>query len=153
MKDIHSGVLYEAATNSLVSEASGNNTWTKMVLAAQDGVMKGETVSAFKADLKAVEKLIKKEHVLSHMPSNWRSAKSLVLRALVTEGISLFTDNGEVKGKVAVQNDLKTAKDAASTSPEEAARHLICRAVKIYHGLSSPEQLSFLVYLKSVLPC
>ena len=98
----HDSALYEAATNALASEASSENTWTKMVTAS----FPYTTRKDFEKELKAVELLIKKEYGMTSMPTSWRSAKSIVLGAMKHE-ISLSDDNGHIKGKSAIQNALK----------------------------------------------
>jgi hypothetical protein len=105
----HDSALYEAATNALASEASSENTWTKMVTAS----FPYATRKDFEKELKAVELLIKKEYGMTSMPTSWRSAKSIVLGAMKHE-ISLSDDNGHIKGKSAIQEALKDHKVTSS---------------------------------------
>ena len=56
MSTMHDSLLYDAATNSLASDVSSDNCWTKMVTA---GLTVGDA-KFFSKDIKAVEDLIKK---------------------------------------------------------------------------------------------
>ena len=105
MSVLHESLLYDAATNSLASDASSDNCWTKMVTAS----FGNPEYSSFQKELKEIEKLIKSEYKLSSMPSPWRSAKSVVLSAL-KESISLTGVNGEILGKSHIQVLLKHLK-------------------------------------------
>ena len=98
-------MLYEAATNALASDASGENTWTKMVTAS---FVHGSDKTAFYKELRTVEKQIKTEYALKSMPGAWRGAKSIVLAAML-KAIPLADENGLIKGKTAIQNTLKDA--------------------------------------------
>ena len=98
--------LYEAATEALVSESSANSTFEKIVAA---GYTIGNAVD-FKDELIETEVTIKKEFELKTMPGPWRSAKSVVLTALLL-GIKLVDDNGHYLGKTALQLRIKNNKD------------------------------------------
>ena len=108
MSVLHESLLYDAATNSLASDASSDNCWTKMVTAS----FANSEHHAFAKELKEVEKLIKSEYKISSMPSPWRSAKSIVLSAL-KESVSLTGINGEILGKSHIQIKLKHLKTTA----------------------------------------
>ena len=95
-------LLYEAATNSLASDASSNNCWTKMV----ERSLAYSSWKDFKDEAKAIEDQIKSEYDLTSMPSSWRSAKSVVMSAL-RNSIALFDENGQPKGKSSVQQALR----------------------------------------------
>lgn len=99
-------LLYDAATNSLASDASSDNCWTKMVTASFAAGGHKE----FQKELKDVEKLIKTEYKINAMPGPWRSAKSVVLSAL-EKGIVLTGANGEILGKSSIQSKLKAGKE------------------------------------------
>ena len=98
-------LLYEAATNSLASDASSNNCWTKMV----ERSVAYSSWKDFKDEAKATEDRIKSEYDLTSMPSPWRSAKSVVMSALKAD-IALFDENGQPKGKSFIQQELKDLK-------------------------------------------
>jgi hypothetical protein len=107
-EEIHKSALYEAATNALASDASSDNTWTKMVTASFVHV----DASTFKRELRLVEKQIKAEYKIGSMPVAWRGAKSIVLASMLL-GISLTDANGVIKGKTAVQAAIKGKKVVA----------------------------------------
>ena len=106
MSELHSSLLYDAATNSLASEASNDNCWTKMATASFGFTDSKE----FAKELKAVEKLIKTEYKLKSMPNPWRSAKSIVLGAMQNL-IQLTDSNGTILGKSTIQTKIKMAKE------------------------------------------
>ena len=93
--------LYEAATNSLASDASRDNCWSAMVKASLD-----ISVDQFRNELLITEKDIKEQYKLKKMPDAWRSAKSVVLGAL-TRAISLVNENKEIYGKTDIQAKIK----------------------------------------------
>ena len=104
MDSINETALYAVATESLVSQTSGVNTWVKMVEAT-----KGITPVLFFDALADTESQFKEDFTLTRMPNAWNSAKSIVKTALKL-GIPLFSENGEPKGKTAVQDAIKATK-------------------------------------------
>lgn len=97
--------LYEAATESLVSDASATSTFEKMI-----GVgYTHSTVETFVQELKATEKQIKQEFEVGSMPGPWRSAKSVITSAMKL-GIDLCDSNGGLYGKTYLQNKIKESK-------------------------------------------
>ena len=109
MSAVHESILYEAATNSLASDASGDNCWTKMVTAS----FLHSDAESFSRELRSIESLIKKEYSLSSMPTSWRSAKSIVLTAMKKD-MKLTDPNGSILGKSFVQAALKKAKEPSN---------------------------------------
>ena len=104
MDTFHS-TLYAAATEALVSDASATSTFEKMIQVAYTH----STEETFAKDIKATEKLIKKEFEVGSMPGPWRSAKSVIQSAMKL-GISLVDDNGGYCGKTYLQNKIKEMK-------------------------------------------
>ena len=123
MSELHASLLYDAATNSLASDASSDNCWTKMVTAT----FSNPEHHSFAKEIKEVEKLIKAEYKISSMPSPWRSAKSIVLSALKAT-ISLTGINGEILGKSHIQVKLKHLKTPADVNLFRRV-HLSCLVV------------------------
>lgn len=101
---LHGSSLYEAATNALASDASSDNTFSKIALASLSFEQKD-----FERELRKVERLIKTEYKLGSMPNAWRSAKSIVL-ACMKHGIAIQDVNGELKGKTMLQTALRAKK-------------------------------------------
>jgi hypothetical protein len=104
MDTFHS-TLYAAATEALVSDASATSTFEKMIQVAYTH----STEETFAKDIKATEKLIKKEFEVGSMPGPWRSAKSVIQSAMKL-GIGLVDDNGSYCGKTYLQNKIKEMK-------------------------------------------
>ena len=104
MDALHS-TLYAAATEALVSDASATSTFEKMIQVA----FTHSTEETFAKDIKATEKLIKKEFEVGSMPGPWRSAKSVIQSAMKL-GIGLVDDNGGYCGKTYLQNKIKEMK-------------------------------------------
>jgi hypothetical protein len=97
--------LYEAATESLVSDASAVSTFEKMITVGYSH----STVETFIKELKDTEKLIKKEFEVGSMPGPWRSSKSVITSAMKL-GIGLCDSNGTFYGKTYLQNKIKDSK-------------------------------------------
>ncbi len=122
MSEIRETLLYEAATNALASDASGENTWTKMVTAS---FVHGSDRTAFYKELRTVEKQIKTEYSLKSMPGAWRGAKSVVLAAMFKK-IALNDENGLIKGKTAIQTALKAGIIVIAKKPfDEAMKSVV----------------------------
>lgn len=97
--------LYEAATESLVADASASSTFEKMISVA----FTHATLETFSQELKAAEAQIKKEFEVGSMPGPWRSAKS-VLQSCMKLGVGLVDNNGTFCGKTYLQNKIKEAR-------------------------------------------
>ena len=137
MSTMHDSLLYDAATNSLASDVSSDNCWTKMVTAG----LTVDDAKFFSKDIKAVEDLIKKEYGLKSMPSPWRSAKSVVLTAMAAL-IKLTDENGNIKGKSAIQALLKANKDEKDVEIMPKVRAAIGVVLKyIKSGELTPKEL------------
>ena len=139
MTALHGSLLYEAATNSLASDASSDNCWTKMVQASFPHSGCKET---FKQELKDVEKTIKDEYKLTSMPSPWRSAKSVVM-ATMSKDIKLVDDNGNILGKTFIQNKIKdTKEEVVEDAYHKAHRFLIYSRSKLHEITDIMERIT-----------
>lgn len=65
-------------------------------------------VDVLKDVLKEFEQKYKKERSLKHMPGSYRSAKSAIVNA-VKHGIALGYEDGSLKGKSALEKEIKQA--------------------------------------------
>ena len=133
--------LYEAATESLVSENTATSVFEKMVTVAYSHA----TVGTFQTEVKAIESLIKKEFDISSMPGPWRSAKS-VIQSAMKHNIKLVDDNGMYHGKTFLQNKIKEAKDTGKeevTFEEYVARicNLLSKVPEHLHKKSVQEEV------------
>jgi hypothetical protein len=117
--------LYEAATESLVSDASAVSTFEKMITVGHSHA----TVETFAAELHATEKQIRKEFEVSHMPGPWRSAKSVIVSAMKM-GIPLKDDNGVFCGKTFLQNKIRDMKAPKPEVTKEMYVDKICKLLR-----------------------
>ena len=101
--------LYEAATESLVSDSSAVSTFEKMISVGYSH----STVGTFIDELKATEKQIKQEFEIGSMPGPWRSSKSVITSAMKLD-IDLCDSNGAFYGKTYLQNKIKEKKTDTS---------------------------------------
>ena len=135
MSELHDSELYQAATNALASDASSENTWTKMVTASFPYYEK----NSFLKELKIIEKLVKEEYKISTMPTAWRSAKSVVLNCLGL-GIALQDENGTIKGKSLLQKAIKDSKPEVTKNILESFTTYIDWMSKNLSGLEKTDK-------------
>ena len=140
MDALHS-TLYAAATEALVSDASATSTFEKMIQVA----FTHSTEETFAKDIKATEKLIKKEFEVGSMPGPWRSAKSVIQSAMKL-GIGLVDDNGGYCGKTYLQNKIKEMKTGVKepVTNEEYSNKIIKML------MNPPEELDSVLIFKTV---
>ena len=140
MDALHS-TLYAAATEALVSDASATSTFEKMIQVA----FTHSTEETFAKDIKATEKLIKKEFEVGSMPGPWRSAKSVIQSAMKL-GIGLVDDNGGYCGKTYLQNKIKEMKPGVKepVTNEEYSNKIIKML------MNPPEELDSALIFKTV---
>ena len=140
MDALHS-TLYAAATEALVSDASATSTFEKMIQVA----FTHSTEETFAKDIKATEKLIKKEFEVGSMPGPWRSAKSVIQSAMKL-GIGLVDDNGGYCGKTYLQNKIKEMKTEVKepVTNEEYSNKIIKML------MNPPEELDSALIFKTV---
>ena len=102
---METSLLYKAATESLVSDASATSTFEKMITCAYTH----SDVASFKKELIETERIIRTEFEITSMPGPWRSSKSVLLQSM-SMGISLVDHNGSYVGKTFLQNKIKESK-------------------------------------------
>lgn len=127
--------LYQAATNSLASDASAENCYSKM--AKETKTYLGD-VKSFESDLKSIETRIKSEYKITSMPSAWRSAKSVLIKCM-KQGIQIFNNNDTLKGKSELQAEIKALVPTYVGDYITARRHLEA-ASKIFVTLNPTDQ-------------
>lgn len=140
MDNTHGGtsILYEAATESLVSDNSATSTFEKMIQEA----FTHSSVDTFTQELKDTERQIKKDFEVSSMPGPWRSAKSVIQSAMKL-GIALVDDNGSYLGKTALQSQIKAAKPVKEDhSVAEYVSQLMSKMLSVPSHMSSHEVCS-----------
>lgn len=126
--------LYQAATNSLASDASSENCYSKM--ANETNGYCGDYKS-FERDLKSIEVRIKSEYKITSMPSAWRSAKSVLIKCM-KGGVAIFNSNDTLKGKTELQNELKT--DVSAVGKYATCEKHVHLASRVFKFLSLTEQ-------------
>lgn len=137
--------LYQAATNSLASDASSENCYSKM--ANETNGYCGDYKS-FEKDLKSIEVRIKSEYKITSMPSAWRSAKSVLVKCM-KGGIAIFNSNDTLKGKTELQNELKTSNPTPLSILDSCKKHLK-NADKLYQCLDSSGKLLVIDFYKEL---
>jgi len=119
-----SSILYEAATESLVSDTSATSTFEKMIQEA----FTHSSVDTFTQEIKETERQIKKDFEVSAMPGPWRSAKSVIQSAMKL-GIGLVDDNGSYLGKTALQSKIKALKPVKTELTNEEYATKVCNLI------------------------
>jgi hypothetical protein len=127
--------LYQAATNSLASDASAENCYSKMAKETKGYI--GDFKS-FESDLKSIETRIKSEYKITSMPSAWRSAKSVLIKCM-KQGIKIFDNNDTLKGKSELQDEIKALTPTPIGNYGVARNHLLA-ASKIFVILNLTDQ-------------
>jgi hypothetical protein len=124
--------LYIAATEALVSESSANSTFEKMIAVAYSHA----TLTTFKEELRNIEDLIRKEYEVTSMPNPWRSAKSVISKAM-KKNLSLVDDNGGFYGKTKLQTLIKEQEQEDKDPPttEDYTMSIIKKLVTIPEGI------------------
>lgn len=98
-------LLYKAAVSFMVSERTGVESWE---MVAKFAASVGNS-AALRKEFAVVEQQIKADFKIDALPSAWRSAKSVALKA-VLKGVALVDSHtGAVKGKTAVEKQCKPA--------------------------------------------
>lgn len=134
--------LYQAATNSLASDASSENCYSKM--ANETNGYCGDYKS-FERDLKSIEVRIKSEYKITSMPSAWRSAKSVLVKCM-KGGVAIFNSNDTLKGKTELQNELKT--DVSAVGKYATCEKHVRLASRVFKFLSLTEQAVIMSLIK-----
>lgn len=124
-------VLYTAATESLVSDASATSTFEKMISVAYSH----STLETFSKELRETEKQIRKDFEVGSMPGPWRSSKSVITGAMRL-GLPLIDDNGGFYGKTHLQNKIKASKTESKEplTPVEYADKVVGLLLKAPEG-------------------
>jgi hypothetical protein len=128
-------VLYEAAKESIVAEETEISTYEKIL---KVGFLYEKNVGTFIKELSYTEQQIKKEYDLKHMPNPWRSAKSVVVNAM-NHSVSLRDDNGNLKGKSRLQQELKELKTKKEITLDEYVGIIANMITMPKHGFTVSE--------------
>lgn len=136
--DIQESILYTAATDAIVSDTTGENCFEKLI----KGALAFSAASDYKAELKAVEQVIKSEFGITKMPSPWRSGKSVVINSMEL-GVPLVDDNGVPYGKTTLQLAIKAERSVTKEESEtefDRCYRFANEIAKHWHSLTIEEQ-------------
>jgi len=130
-------VLYTAATESLVSDASATSTFEKMISVA----FTHATVETFQKEIRDTEQQIRKDFEVTPMPGPWRSSKSVIQGAMKLS-IPLIDENGGYYGKTSLQNKIKElkAEPKEELTATDYANKAIAVLLKVPDGLKQQVQ-------------
>ena len=95
-------VLKNVAVNAFASQTLENETWNGMVQWASEEMKQGKDIPNLRTQIKEVEAEMKKMYDTTAMPSAWRSAKSVLLKAMYL-GVPMLDTSGKTLGKSAVE--------------------------------------------------
>jgi len=128
---IDKSLLYQAAVDSLVSDRTSNDTWEKVARFAHAQMQNGSLVDydAVAQSFKEIELQIKGEYGVSTMPSAWRSAKSIAIKALAHR-INVMDQEGKVLGKTHVTSLVKKSRTGGSVADEGNAFRVANRLLR-----------------------
>jgi len=139
---IINSVLKNVALNAFATQTLENETWEGMVNWATTELANGKSLAMLRAEARHVEKEMKAAYDVTAMPTSWRSAKSVVFKA-IEQGVSL-TEAGKVKGKTATEIATKAARLAKTTGMSIDSVKSYCNKAKVlaaaWHALSEAEQ-------------
>lgn len=113
-------LLYKAAVSFMVSERTSVESWELVAKFASRFTDNGD-VAALKKEFAVVEQQIKADFKIDALPSAWRSAKSVAVKAVKSAVRLVDSHTGAVKGKTAVENECKPVgvPTATAATPED----------------------------------
>lgn len=117
--------LYTAAVAMMASDRLDSDSWEQ--IANFTVAFKGDA-DELTAQFVDIEDKIKADYSITAMPGRWRSAKSAALKAKLA-GINLVTAEGEIKGKSAIEKEVKARLSSPSLSHARQIELVIGRLV------------------------
>lgn len=139
-------VLKNVAVTAFACQALEGQTWNELSTWANMELENGLTYNIIVSRITDVEKEMKKQYNVTSMPSSWRSAKAVLLKALRLD-VKLF-ENGFAIGKTAVE---ALCKGVVSTSGASKLGQYLTSAKKsanLWTQLSETERHSVAVHLR-----
>ena len=116
--DEKSELLYAAAVGYMVSSRTNQDSWASIAKRVHQLVQHGCDVVDISAHFLEVEKKVKEDFKLTHMPAAWRTAKHTVLKA-VQAGVGFVDGAGDPLGKTAVDKACSRLAAVISATPEQ----------------------------------
>ncbi len=137
MYNMVDAIMQFGATEKLTGDA-----WQTLVTNVQESITHDYDV---KAVLKNAEKEFK-ERTSKQLPGAWRSAKSVVLRAL-KNGINLVDEQGPL-GKTAIEKKLKGAKAPPVVNETDRIEQLLSKVEELIYSADVPIKVALIYKLK-----
>lgn len=148
--------LKNVAVSAFASQTLENETWEGLVRWVAEELQQGKQLSDLKAEITTTEKEMKALYDTSVMPAAWRSAKSVVLKAVRLDVTLLKM--GKPVGKSSVEAECKIAQTLRAISASVGTSTLssltlryIAAAVKVsamWSALPTTEQVLVPLHLK-----
>lgn len=140
-----SGVTTNPIYSYRASEELNEDSWGTLCKAVQPFLILRQPQS-IKAQFKEWEKEYK-EGTMLPLPGAWRSAKSVINNA-VKHGVPLFHEEGKHRGKTAVEQEIKSKKNAHKEpeDPQAKLKEMISNAA----AYAVKHELEFLATVKSM---
>ena len=149
----YTGIIQAYALADRTHESLTTDAWAVMVREIDNALKNGKDHSAIKGEMKAAEDAWKASTGVTVMPSTYRSAKAVALKA-VAHKIPLLEADGAVRGKTAIEQAYKAVE---AGSPEAAAKstlgalQLLSRAVdKHWPKMSASDRAVFIAQVNSL---
>jgi hypothetical protein len=114
----YTGVIQAYALASRTSEKLCDDAWSVLAREVTSALKNGQTVDQIKDDMKQAEDTWKASTGDTSMPSTYRSAKAVALKAAL-HGIDLLYTDGSVRGKTAIEKDYKAKEEAVPKAEVE----------------------------------
>ena len=129
--DEKSELLYAAAVGYMVSSRTNQDSWASIAKRVQQLVQQGHTYDHIAIHFLEVEKKVKEDFSLRHMPAAWRTAKHTVLKA-VQAGVGFVDLAGNPLGKTAVDKACSRLAAVISATPEQQWNDIYARLANIH---------------------
>lgn len=125
-----------ALTGFGASDATTKGAWGALAKSVQASIDAGFMRDRVEAEMAMAEEEYKVANNVTSLPSAWRSAKSVALKA-VEQGFSLFGDDGSVIGKTEAEREMS---GKGKKTPYEKALEAANRLVKLSKELTATER-------------
>lgn len=114
-----------ALTGFGASDATSKGAWGALAKSVQGAIDAGHERDRVEAEMQMAEDEYKRVNSVSSLPSAWRSAKSVALKA-VEQGLPLVDEDGDIMGKTEAERAMSgKGKKTAYEKAMDAANRLI----------------------------
>ncbi len=125
-----------ALTGFGASDATNKGAWGALARTVQGAIDMGHDRDRVEAEMTMAEEEYKTANNVTALPSAWRSAKSVALKA-VEQGFALIGDDGGIIGKTEAERSMA---GKGKKSPYEKALDAANRLVKLSKDLTDAER-------------